>query len=50
MTKCMNQNVDKRILKGMTAFAAIVQFGGFVGARKALKYVAIKCKPVHRAA
>jgi hypothetical protein len=42
MTKCMNQNVDERVLNGMTAFAAIVQFGGFVGARRALKCVAIR--------
>jgi molybdenum-dependent DNA-binding transcriptional regulator ModE len=36
MTKCMNQNVDERILNGMSAFAAIVQCGSFAGAGKAL--------------
>jgi hypothetical protein len=36
MTKCMNQNVDESILNGITAFAAIVQFGGFAGTSKAL--------------
>jgi DNA-binding transcriptional LysR family regulator len=32
----MNQNVDERILSGMSAFAAIVQCGSFAGAGKAL--------------
>jgi DNA-binding transcriptional LysR family regulator len=36
MTKCMNQNVDERILNGMSAFAAIIQCGSFAGAGKAL--------------
>jgi DNA-binding transcriptional LysR family regulator len=36
MTKCMNQNVDERILNGLNAFAAIVQCGSFAGAGKAL--------------
>ena len=36
MTKRMNQNVDERILNGMSAFAAIVQCGSFAGAGKVL--------------
>jgi hypothetical protein len=32
----MNQNVDERILNGMSAFAAIIQCGSFAGAGKAL--------------
>jgi hypothetical protein len=36
MTECMNQNVDERILNGLSAFAAIVQCGSFAGAGKTL--------------
>jgi DNA-binding transcriptional LysR family regulator len=36
MTKCMNRNIDDRILSGMSAFAAIVQCGSFAGAGKVL--------------
>jgi DNA-binding transcriptional LysR family regulator len=32
----MNQNVDERVLSGMSTFAAIVQCGSFAGAGKAL--------------
>jgi DNA-binding transcriptional LysR family regulator len=32
----MNQNVDERILNGLSAFAAIVQCGSFAGAGKTL--------------
>jgi len=36
MTKCMNQNLDERILCGMSIFAAIAQSGSFAAAGKAL--------------
>jgi len=36
MTEGMNQNLDERILNGMSVFAAIVQCGSFAGAGKAL--------------
>jgi DNA-binding transcriptional LysR family regulator len=36
MTKCMNQNLDERILNGMSMLAAIVQCGSFAGAGKTL--------------
>jgi len=36
MTQCMNQNLDERILNGLSILAAIVQCGSFAGAGKAL--------------
>jgi len=36
MTKCMNQNLDERVVNGLGVLAAIVRCGSFAGAGKAL--------------